>query len=179
MGTDYFMLFLAFVVEAILFYYHTAHQEAFEQTVHLLLVGSILACAASVLVESFRPDLLELKRVRAYCTMLQGAWFYTVAFLLYNPFPGAAQPWKPAVEHAATMWVGVIFSWLCFVVALAHVVICAQVSGCTPPKRQSLYRRLNNDGAVEMGREPATPMEKVALDMAIDDSSEVELILAQ
>uniref|UniRef100_A0A914W0A4 Uncharacterized protein n=1 Tax=Plectus sambesii TaxID=2011161 RepID=A0A914W0A4_9BILA len=33
--------------------------------------------------------------------------------------------------------------------------------------------------AVEMGREPATPMEKVALDMAIDDSSEVELILAQ
>lgn len=108
--------------------------------VHLLLVWTIIACAASVLIESFRPDVLELKRVRAFCTTLQGAWFYTVAFLLYNPYPDANHPWVPAEKHAATMWVGVIFGWLCFAVAVVHLAICAHVSGCSPPKRQALVR---------------------------------------
>jgi len=124
-GTDYFTGSLAFLIEAMLFLFHIEHQDKFEQTIHLLLIFVISLCCLTSTIEAWMPDKLSFKYIRAFFTILQGTWFWQIAFFIYNPIPGYPMVWHAASPHAQNMWVSVIFSWHCIaILTLQLLIIC-------------------------------------------------------
>jgi hypothetical protein len=78
---------LAFSAEALLFYFHGHARDPVEIQLHVLLVLAICAtvvCGVFELIQTEKQVGATL--MRAYFTVLQGSWFYTIGFLLYSPF---------------------------------------------------------------------------------------------
>ncbi len=44
-----------------------------------------MACVVSTLAEMFQPTNVMPALCRVYFTLLQGTWFYQIAFILYAP----------------------------------------------------------------------------------------------
>ena len=125
---DYVTSALAFAAEFILFYFHASVQEGLEKTLHTLLLWSIVACVASVLLEmNFRQSLL-CGYFRAFTVFLQGTWFYQVAFILFPIFP-SQQRWE--FNASNTMYASIYFSWHLLLVVLLIVCIIAVTSVIT------------------------------------------------
>ncbi|KAG0416194.1 hypothetical protein HPB47_006629 [Ixodes persulcatus] len=72
-GTDYSLLRLAVCAEAFLFHFHLHVRRHLDVLVHTLLIYTLVAEAACIAV-------------------VQGTWFFQVAFVLNNPLPNA-KPW--------------------------------------------------------------------------------------
>ena len=92
-------LAVAFIVEGLLFAFHLEGTQLNWQ-MHLLLVFCIMGAAGASLAEMrFRASFL-LSTLRALLVLLQGAWFCTIAHVL---FEGAAQyRWHPDCESTAS-----------------------------------------------------------------------------
>lgn len=76
---------LAFLVEALLMLFHLHAQHAFDQHLHRLLALASVACAVGSLLEHLHPHSLVAQLVRPLFAMLQGVWFFHIAFTSYYP----------------------------------------------------------------------------------------------
>lgn len=78
---------LAFSAEALLFYFHGHSRDPVEIQIHVFLVMAICATVIAGIFELAQHEKqVYATLMRAYFTVLQGAWFYYTGFFLYSPF---------------------------------------------------------------------------------------------
>ncbi|CAF1092617.1 unnamed protein product [Adineta steineri] len=101
---------VAFAAEAISFYFHGHGRSPIEVQLHVFLA---LAICASIICGTFeiiqREKQIYATLMRAYCTFLQGSWFYTVGFFLYSPFHAHYEDTKDLDEHRNSMLIAYYF----------------------------------------------------------------------
>jgi hypothetical protein len=84
---DLVVVCLAFSSEALIFYFHGHGPGTIEVQIHVCLaltIGSTVICGVFEIIQQEKQVYATL--MRSYFTVLQGAWFYTTGFFLYNPF---------------------------------------------------------------------------------------------
>ncbi|XP_067675443.1 transmembrane protein 45B-like [Haliotis asinina] len=127
-NTEYISYFIAFMVEGLLFKFHLHGRSELDVLLHTFLVYVIFAGAVSVLVEMrFRHHILA-SVMRSYLMLLQGTWFWQVAFILFNPIEGAT-PWKQD-DHEHMMIATLYFTWHCGVNFVIVLLIGAVIACC-------------------------------------------------
>ena len=105
----YVALAMAYTVEAVLFKFHLMGRDMMDTTIHTLLLYSVYGCIIMTLAElTFRKQVLT-SLGRAYFTILQGTWFWQVAFILYNPFTDHKE-WNHG-DHHEIMLTTCIYTW--------------------------------------------------------------------
>ncbi|KAL7646431.1 UNVERIFIED_CONTAM: hypothetical protein RMT77_003344 [Armadillidium vulgare] len=98
---------LALGMEALLFFYHLHGRPPMDIQVHMLLFYVIICGAVAAAFEMrYRNNVLPAL-CRIYFIMLQGTWFYGVAFILYPP---VGEKWD-VNSHQQMMIVTLIFTW--------------------------------------------------------------------
>jgi len=101
---------LAFSAEAISFYFHGHGRSPVEIQLHVLLALAICATVVCGIFEIIqREKQIYATLMRAYCTFLQGSWFYTVAFFLYSPFHAQYDENKDPDGHRTLMLISYYF----------------------------------------------------------------------
>jgi Na+-transporting methylmalonyl-CoA/oxaloacetate decarboxylase gamma subunit len=120
---------LAFISEALLFYFHGHTRDPVEVQLHVFLVLAILGTVVCGITEILQQDKQVYPTLmRAYFTVLQGSWFYTTGFLLYDPFHGHYDASEDPDPHRTLMLVayyfvlhmGVILALLLLLAVLAY-----------------------------------------------------------
>ena len=102
---------LAFSAEALLFYFHGHVREQVEIQLHVFLVlaiGATVICGVFEMIQTKKEVYATL--MRAYCTVLQGTWFYTTGFLLYSPFHEHYDESKDPDPHRTLMLLAYYFA---------------------------------------------------------------------
>jgi len=101
---------LAFSAEALLFYFHGHARDPVEIQIHVFLVLAICAtvvCGVFEIIQEGKQVYATL--IRAYCTVLQGSWFYTAGFFLYSPFHDHYDQSKDLDPHRTSMLIAYYF----------------------------------------------------------------------
>ena len=101
---------LAFCAEAISFYFHGHGRSPAEIQLHVLLALSICAtiiCGIFEIVQ--REKQIYASLMRSYFSFIQGSWFYTIAFFLYNPFHSEYDENKDSDKHRTLMIISYYF----------------------------------------------------------------------
>jgi len=125
-GIVYICYALSFLVEAILFYWHLHGQQPLEFQVHTLLLYVVMATFVSVLFEmKYRRHVLTAL-CRIFFILLQGIWFWQVAFILYPPAGWEKWDWK---SHEQMMLATIIFCANVFVTVII-VMLCWFAVAC-------------------------------------------------
>ncbi|KAL3882263.1 hypothetical protein ACJMK2_028625 [Sinanodonta woodiana] len=125
--TDYVMMSMALIVEGLLFKFHLHGRADMDVLLHTLLIYTIGANIVSIFVEmKYRHNVLA-PLSRSYFLLLQGTWFYQIAFILYNPIEGA-MPWDLG-DHEQMMIVTMYFTWhagldILIILAIGGAVAC-------------------------------------------------------
>jgi hypothetical protein len=141
---DFAIAVLAFLVEALLFQLQMYSQTAVGELVHRLLVYTVVANAVAVAMQmKYRHSLLG-PLATAFFLIVQGSWFWYIAFILYSPIPGAA-PWVGS-DYSELSQVALFFVWDCAVVFILILMFGASIACC--------YRRRsgNQDEGIGMKR---------------------------
>ena len=125
-GVEYLMATLAFVVEAVLFMFHTHIRTEMDKLIHQLLVYGVWACVATCIVEMRFRSSVAAALARTYCVFLQGTWFWQAGFILYSPLPGAVK-WDET-SHDQMMIVTMMFAWHMAAVFVAMASVGALVA---------------------------------------------------
>ncbi|XP_052811512.1 transmembrane protein 45B-like [Mya arenaria] len=125
---DYVSLFLAITVEFILFKFHLHGRTDLDVLLHTLLLYAIAASIISVILEMKYKNNIMCALSRAYCTLLQGTWFWQIGWILYPPFKSSFR-WDED-DHEQMMIATMIFAWhagvnLLIVLAIGGVVAAA------------------------------------------------------
>ncbi|XP_054933895.1 transmembrane protein 45B-like [Dermacentor andersoni] len=107
--TDYVVLLLAVTVEGLLFHFHLHGRDQLDVLVHTLLVYTIAAEAACILVEMCRPRSVLASLGRACFCLLQATWLWQIGFILYSPLP-EHPPWD-VHSHSDMMLAASVFTW--------------------------------------------------------------------
>ncbi|CAF0895839.1 unnamed protein product [Didymodactylos carnosus] len=104
---------LAFSAEGLLFYFHVHARDPVDIQLHILLVLSIGAIIISSICELAQPQPKQVypTLMRAYFTVLQGSWFYQIAFILYSPFHAHYDFANDPVQHRTLMLISYYFVW--------------------------------------------------------------------
>ncbi|XP_076466397.1 transmembrane protein 45B-like [Babylonia areolata] len=148
-GSDYAAVGVALMVEGALFKFHLFGRDELDVLLHTLLLYVIGFSVLVLVVEAaFRNNAL-LPLLRGLLFMQQGTWFWGVAYILYNPFPGA-RPWDPE-DHHALMLAVVCFSWHA-AVNLLFLMAVGGVTGCC-------YR--NRGGRARYSKLDTVPLEEL------------------
>ncbi|XP_074655506.1 transmembrane protein 45B-like [Tubulanus polymorphus] len=125
-NADYLASALAFAIELILFKFHLHGRSRLDIQIHTLLVYIVALNVITILAEMRYPNSVIAGLARAFFVILQGTWFYQVAFILYNPIPGA-EPWD-GENHEQMMITTIIFGWHMLIILIAMITIGAIVS---------------------------------------------------
>lgn len=104
----YVLLAIAYMAEGLLFKFHLHDRTELDVLIHTLLIYTIFATAGTVLLEMVYPQSILLSLVRAGLTILQGTWFFQVAFTLY-PLRGSA--WSDVKDPEDMLLVACYFAW--------------------------------------------------------------------
>jgi len=133
-------LVIAFVIEGMLFYYHTEHREPLNQRAHSILTLCIFGCAICAAIRMYCVDNLQLNAGLGFFITLQGTWFYQVAFVLYGK---NSESWME--DEMGPMYMGFALSWhvlIIIIVMLLTWVLMAQITkNSTFQKLTSLQRQ--------------------------------------
>ena len=108
-STTYAAMALALLIEGVLFKFHLHGRADLDVVIHTLLVYAVFMNVLVVLIEMKFTNSIFAGLARSYFILLQGTWFWQVAFILYNPIPGA-RPWD-LEDHEQTMIATMIFGW--------------------------------------------------------------------
>lgn len=122
-GVDRLAFSLALFVEGFLFYYHVHSRPPLDAHIHSLLLVAVFSGSASTMLEVFIRDNIILELFRACLFILQGSWFYQIAFVLYPP----RGPEWDLTQHDNIMFITMCFCWhlavaLLLVACLSSVV---------------------------------------------------------
>lgn len=131
----YATAFLAFAIEGILFSFHLHGRNSIDVTIHKLLIYVIFMCTVSVVCEAIAEKQVIAGYARDYFQLLQGVWFTTVGFILYNPLPGATE-WN-SESHDHHMIIVSLFSWMVMLSLLIQFGV-----GCLAYSAVSMRRSL-------------------------------------
>ncbi|XP_060068244.1 transmembrane protein 45B-like [Ylistrum balloti] len=118
---EYVSMIIAVTVEGMLFKFHLHGRDGVDVLVHTLLVYTISASVLALLAEMRWRDNILIALSRPYFILLQGTWFWQIAFILHNPLPGAKE-WNSEDHHSyliATMY----FAWHCGVAFITMFLI--------------------------------------------------------
>ncbi len=118
----YLSLALAYTAEALLFKFHLFGRDDLDIMVHTLLLYAIYGCIVFTVAEMTHPTQVLLSLGRAFFTVLQGTWFWQVAFILYNPIPGHSTDWDHH-DHHHMMLITCYFTWHVGVIFL-FILLC-------------------------------------------------------
>uniref|UniRef100_A0AAA9SW43 Transmembrane protein 45A n=1 Tax=Bos taurus TaxID=9913 RepID=A0AAA9SW43_BOVIN len=102
------MLLNALFVEAFVFYNHTHGREVLDIFVHNLLFLAICLTALITFMELFIQAKITVELLRTSLFLLQGSWFWQMAFVLY-PINGNP-PWD-LMDHNNIMFLTICFCW--------------------------------------------------------------------
>eukprot|EP00794_Sanderia_malayensis_P009839 gene9839-10849_t len=119
------MLAFAFFIEGFLFYFHLEGRSGLDSHAHSLIYSLCFVISFIIILESCNSSPI-LGLARCFCTIVQGTWFYQVAFMLHGP-----NPWSPK-SKPATMFVPIAFAWHCLAV-LVGIIICVVMGQRTKP----------------------------------------------
>ncbi|XP_049512506.1 transmembrane protein 45B-like [Dermacentor silvarum] len=146
MGTDHVTLLLAVTVEGLLFHFHLHGRPHLDVLVHTLLVYTVAAEAACIIVEMCRPRSVLASLGRAYFCLLQATWFWQVGFILYSPLPGLP-PWD-VHSHMDMMLAASVFTWH-MIALLAYLGVVGVVAWAV----NRTCGRCRDDGSLEVQEE--------------------------
>ncbi|XP_021065533.1 transmembrane protein 45A [Mus pahari] len=102
------MLSIAIFVETFMFYNHTHGREMIDIFVHQLLVFVSIFAALVAFLEFLIKNNPLLELLRCSLLMLQGTWFWQIAFVLYPPKGSAT--WNLSDIHNK-MFLSMCFCW--------------------------------------------------------------------
>ena len=113
--TSQIFLSLAFWVEGMLFYFHTAGDDPLSVQVHGILTTIIFMCGIVTCIRLLQPTNLLINVGIAYGMLLQATWFIQAGCLLF-PTHGKEWPWmkdkqNSLSEHKARMYVAACITW--------------------------------------------------------------------
>lgn len=157
---NYATVTLALMVEGCLFRFHLHGRADLDVIIHTLLLYVIAVNIIAVLVEMKFEKSVMAGLGRSYCTFLQGTWFWQVAFILYNPLPGA-QEWDED-DHGQIMIATMIFAWhmggvFIIMLLIGGVVACVyrcqgelEINNYSELKMQLLQKGSNGHTAVDL-----------------------------
>ena len=108
------MMALAFFIEGFLFYFHLDNRSTLDTHSHCIIYFLCFVTSFVFVAESIWLECGMLGLLRCFLVILQGSWFYQIAFALYGP-----RRWSRK-SHAAAMFVPIAFAWHCLVL----IVLC-------------------------------------------------------
>lgn len=117
-------LLFALFVQAFISFSHTHGRNQLDTRIHGLLFFATIMSMVGVMMEMSRPQYLLSSLFKSMCFATQGSWLIQIAFILYNPFPGAVA-WDPD-DHVQLMNVSSLF--VCHL--LMHIAILFSLSLC-------------------------------------------------
>ncbi|XP_023365496.1 transmembrane protein 45A [Otolemur garnettii] len=103
-----FMLSNALFVEGFIFYNHTHGREMLDIFVHQLLVLVVLLTGLVAFMEFLLRGNVLVELLRESLILLQGTWFWQIAFVLY-PLNGG-HVWDPT-DHDNILFLTICFCW--------------------------------------------------------------------
>jgi hypothetical protein len=151
---------LAFTAEALLFYFHGHSRDPVEVQIHVFLVLSIastVVCAVFEIVQQDKQVYASL--MRAYCTVLQGSWFYTTGFFLYSPFHAHYEQSKDPDAHRTLMLIAYYFALHMAIILL--LVLIFTIPAYMVSKRQQQTIEFTEYGHFSMVNNDDEEMEKL------------------
>ncbi|KAM6224709.1 transmembrane protein 45A [Rhynchocyon petersi] len=101
------MLSNAFFVEGFIFYNHTHGRNMLDIFVHQILILIVTLTGLIVFINFMRNNIL-LELLQTSVIMLQGTWFWQIAFVLYPPNGGPA--WE-SMDHDNIVFLSMCFCW--------------------------------------------------------------------
>jgi hypothetical protein len=116
---------LAFSSEAFLFYFHGHGNGSVEVQIHVFLalaIASTVICGIFEIIQQEKQVYATL--MRAYFTVLQGAWFYTAGFFLYSPFYGDYEESKDPDVHRTSMLLPYYFVLEMAIILSLVLILC-------------------------------------------------------
>ncbi|CAF1151057.1 unnamed protein product [Adineta ricciae] len=126
---------LAFSSESLLFYFHGHARDPVEVQIHVFLVMAIVAtvvCGVFELAQQEKKVYATL--MRAYFTVLQGSWFYTIGFFLYSPFHAHYKESEDPDPHRSSMLIPYYF--VLHIAVTLFVLIVLAIPAYVVSKRQ-------------------------------------------
>lgn len=161
-ATTKIFLTLAFIYEALLFWFHSESGEPFLYTVHILQFLSIVVCATLSGLRMTNPVNLLINSGFAFGSLLQGTWFVQIGFVFYRK-----KLWD-FNDHSNIMLIVAIFVWHLIIICTSMLLVFIVMTACF---RSSICHRVK-------GRHqwlPPIPL----LPIAHDDSQEGEHLIQE
>uniref|UniRef100_A0A8C5PVX7 Transmembrane protein 45B n=1 Tax=Leptobrachium leishanense TaxID=445787 RepID=A0A8C5PVX7_9ANUR len=129
LGMDRLFLSLAVFIEGILFYFHVHGRPDLDRHIHSLLLIAVFGGSISIMIEVFMRNHIVLELFRSSLAILQGTWFWQIAFVLY-PL-GDAPEWNQS-EHENMMFITMCFCWhyavALLIIAINYSLVCCFLS---------------------------------------------------
>lgn len=123
------MMALAFFVEGFLFYFHLDGRSTLDSHSHCIIYVVCFGTSIVFLAEAIWLECGMLGLLRCFLVILQGSWFYQIAFALYGP-----RRWSEK-SHSAAMFVPIAFAWHCIVLIVFCIGAIILADKCRRPSR--------------------------------------------
>ncbi|KAG5833664.1 transmembrane protein 45A-like [Anguilla rostrata] len=154
LALDRMLLGVAFFTEGFLFLYHLHGRAMLDIHIHQLLLYAIFGGAATAFLEVFHRGNVLLELLRASFCLLQGSWFWQIAFVLYPPSGVAEWDLK---DHSNMMFITTCYCWhFAFSLLTVTVVYC---TACWV-----VHSKLKRTPSMEMGLLKTTDKEQESED---------------
>ena len=114
----------AFFIEGFLFYFHLDGRSDLDSHSHIIIYWLCFVTSIVFVGESVWVECGMLGLARCFLVILQGTWFYQIAYMLYGP-----NRWSEK-SNAAAMFIPIAFSWHCFVLIIIFLTILILGSKC-------------------------------------------------
>ncbi|XP_067946324.1 transmembrane protein 45B-like [Watersipora subatra] len=148
-GAEYMALLVALIVELVLFAFHLHGREVVDVHIHMLLVYTIGGCIVTTAIEFLYPQSINAGLARQYMILVQGTWFYQIAFTLYPP--EGMSKWQ-VDDPENIMLVTLIYSWhligclMVFLVLSGLTYLCCSFKQGDTKSREYTTKLLSTDG---------------------------------
>lgn len=120
-NVDYFCMGMAYGVQLLLLFFHLHGKTHLNVHLHILLIVICFLALVGVFCEWHWKSAPLAALVRPFFTLVMGAWFWQIGFILWSPLP-FAQPWKDH-DHNETMLITALFCWHLFAGCLLFGVL--------------------------------------------------------
>ena len=107
--SQYVSLLMGLFVELLLFRYHLHGRPEMDTELHTLLTYSIGLSMVAVAMEMHHQTSALCMLARSFCSLLQGSWFWQIAFVLYPPYNSGKTTWDMS-SHDQMMQIAAMFA---------------------------------------------------------------------
>nr|XP_033773339.1 transmembrane protein 45B-like [Geotrypetes seraphini] len=131
-GLDRLSLSLAEFFEGFIFYFHVHNRSELDQYIHSVLLVAVFGGAFTIFLEVFMREQVVLEFFRTSLTIIQGTWFWQIAFVLYPP--SGIPEWNQQ-DHNNIMFITICFCWH-YAIALILMSISYSLVYCFVKRRR-------------------------------------------